>query len=140
GLIFAENQLDRSVLSLRLSHQKLITFSRLDAYSDLFSASSVADRGRSVPPRRLWTMSRRGFARVVVAVVILLVLVTLGLGFFLTTWNGDDEHPDKSKPAAQDGFQEEGPKAGITFRMSFLPQEQGAKFKANLYDHGCGVA
>lgn len=30
--------------------------------------------------------------------------------------------------------------AGIAFRMAFLPQEQGEKFKINLYDHGCGVA
>ena len=30
--------------------------------------------------------------------------------------------------------------AGIAFRMSFLPGEQGEKFKINLYDHGSGVA
>ena len=24
--------------------------------------------------------------------------------------------------------------------MNFLPNEQGEKFKINLYDHGCGVA
>src|SRR5215470_5104217 len=38
------------------------------------------------------------------------------------------------------GFQERGLQAGITFRMAFLPGEQGQKFKINLYDHGCGVA
>ena len=30
--------------------------------------------------------------------------------------------------------------AGITWRMNFLPEEQGENFKNNLYDHGCGVA
>src|SRR5262249_49829399 len=30
--------------------------------------------------------------------------------------------------------------SGITFRMAFLPEEQGENFKINLYDHGCGVA
>ena len=29
--------------------------------------------------------------------------------------------------------------SGIHFRTSFLPNEQGEKFKINLYDHGCGV-
>lgn len=30
--------------------------------------------------------------------------------------------------------------SGIDFRMSCLPTEKGDTFKANLYDHGCGVA
>jgi hypothetical protein len=38
------------------------------------------------------------------------------------------------------GFREIAREAGITFRMAFLPKEQGEKFKINLYDHGCGVA
>jgi hypothetical protein len=38
------------------------------------------------------------------------------------------------------GFRECATEAGIRFRMAFLPGEQGAKFKVNLYDHGCGVA
>jgi hypothetical protein len=38
------------------------------------------------------------------------------------------------------GFQEMAQAAGINFRMSFLPEEQGENFKINLYDHGCGVA
>jgi hypothetical protein len=33
-----------------------------------------------------------------------------------------------------------GEKAGIGFRMAFLPGEQGENFKINLYDHGCGVS
>src|SRR6202030_2982648 len=38
------------------------------------------------------------------------------------------------------GFREDLAGSGITFRMSFLPNEQGEKFKINLYDHGSGVA
>jgi len=37
-------------------------------------------------------------------------------------------------------FQEIAADSGITFLMKFLPDEQGEKFKVNLYDHGCGVA
>src|SRR5262245_33744886 len=37
-------------------------------------------------------------------------------------------------------FEETAADAGITFRMNFLPGEQGEKFKVNLYDHGCGLA
>jgi hypothetical protein len=37
------------------------------------------------------------------------------------------------------GFREAAQDSGITFRMAFLPNEQGEKFKVNLYDHGCGV-
>jgi hypothetical protein len=38
------------------------------------------------------------------------------------------------------GFLESADKAGLTWRMNFLPDEQGEKFKINLYDHGAGVA
>jgi hypothetical protein len=37
------------------------------------------------------------------------------------------------------GFREVAQESGITFRMVFLEDEQGEKFKINLYDHGCGV-
>jgi hypothetical protein len=37
-------------------------------------------------------------------------------------------------------FRESAEESGITFRMAFLPDEQGLNFKTNLYDHGCGVA
>ncbi len=52
------------------------------------------------------------------------------------------QHRREEKPAGEAlaGFHEEGQAAGITWRMNFLPGEQGAKFKINLYDHGCGVA
>ena len=53
-------------------------------------------------------------------------------------------HLRKSPPAstAPEGamFVESANAVGITFRMNFLPNEQGEKFKINLYDHGCGLA
>ncbi len=48
--------------------------------------------------------------------------------------------PAATGRASRVGFEDVAPEAGITFRMRFLPDEQGAKFKINLYDHGCGVA
>src|SRR5262245_43412553 len=42
-------------------------------------------------------------------------------------------------PSHPPGFEDHTFDAGIDFRMSFLPEEQGEKFKINLYDHGCGV-
>ncbi len=48
--------------------------------------------------------------------------------------NGAGEDP---VPAA---FRECATEAGLTWRMSYLPTEQGEKFKINLYDHGAGVA
>jgi hypothetical protein len=38
------------------------------------------------------------------------------------------------------GFVESADQAGLTWHMNFLPDEQGEKFKINLYDHGAGVA
>src|SRR5205807_2533816 len=49
-----------------------------------------------------------------------------------------DDQPDNDQSTAN--FREEAKKAGIDFHMKFLPDEQGEKFKINLYDHGCGVA
>src|SRR5262249_18312160 len=37
------------------------------------------------------------------------------------------------------GFRNVARESGLTFRMAFLPEEQGENFKINLYDHGCGV-
>src|SRR5437870_13608310 len=87
-------------------------------------------------------MSRRAFGRVAVPVAVLATLAVLGVSYFLVPRNSQDE-PDEPEHAVQPsspGFREEAEKAGITFRMSFLPAEQGANFKINLYDHGCGVA
>src|SRR5206468_1072617 len=85
-------------------------------------------------------MSRRALARVAVPAAILTSLFALGWACFLVAWNKQEERADEPARPDRPGFREEALKAGITFRMSFLPAEQGANFKINLYDHGCGVA
>lgn len=45
-----------------------------------------------------------------------------------------------SPPAQAPNFLESADAAGLNFQMKFLPGEQGAKFKTNLYDHGSGLA
>src|SRR5205814_970812 len=51
-----------------------------------------------------------------------------------------DDGPGTPPGADTAGFREGAREAGLTFRMAFLPGEQGQNFKVNLYDHGCGVA
>src|SRR5262245_7306973 len=46
--------------------------------------------------------------------------------------------PGEGSPAGP--FRECATDAGLTWQMSFLPNEQGERFKINLYDHGSGVA
>jgi hypothetical protein len=69
------------------------------------------------------------------------VLAALALGGAIYLYagrpGGAPEGPKRNHPP---GFREMAAEAGITFRMCFLPNEQGANFKINLYDHGCGVA
>ncbi len=51
--------------------------------------------------------------------------------------DGGNSDVTVANPGGQ--FEDRAVEAGITFRMNFLPNEQGEKFKINLYDHGCGV-
>jgi len=73
-----------------------------------------------------------------------LVFGLVALGSLVLAWvflhSGRD--PDNSRSAgSKGGFEEAARRAGLhSFRMAFLPDEQGEKFKTNLYDHGCGVA
>jgi hypothetical protein len=68
------------------------------------------------------------------------VLLVVGLVAFV--WTNYAGRPEDQTPEAarEPGFRESAREAGILFRMAFLPDEQGEKFKINLYDHGCGVA
>src|SRR6266496_1095155 len=84
-------------------------------------------------------MSQRAVARVAVPAAILLVLVALGLAYFFIPRPGQDDPGDRTDND-EPNFREEAEKAGITFKMLFLPGEQGVNFKINLYDHGSGVA
>ncbi|HMH86240.1 MAG TPA: VCBS repeat-containing protein, partial [Gemmatimonadaceae bacterium] len=50
-------------------------------------------------------------------------------------------HGNKRGASQGEGFQERAQQAGIAFRMSNLPNEQGEqRFRINLYDHGAGLA
>lgn len=76
--------------------------------------------------------------------------LVLGAGAFLlfrspgnsppTPTSEPEATPVKQPGDGQSGFREAARASGINFRMAFLPGEQGANFKVNLYDHGCGVA
>src|SRR5947207_2925777 len=75
-------------------------------------------------------------AKVLIITVLLLLIATTAavVGIAIKRRKADTTESETK------GFQEMAAKAGIDFHMSFLPSEQGANFKINLYDHGCGVA
>jgi hypothetical protein len=52
-------------------------------------------------------------------------------------WVALGGRPGLGTPSA---FRERAEEAGLTWRMQFLPNEQGQTFKINLYDHGSGLA
>jgi hypothetical protein len=69
----------------------------------------------------------------------LALVLVLGTGGFVWLRN----RPSAGAPPAGQRltwFRDAAQESGITFRMAFMPAEQGEKFKINLYDHGCGVA
>src|SRR5215831_16133508 len=71
-------------------------------------------------------------------------LMFAGVGLLLSfaCTRGQQSNEPNSDTATEQvcGFRECAAEVGIHFHMDFLPGEQGAKFKVNLYDHGCGVA
>jgi hypothetical protein len=67
------------------------------------------------------------------------VLILSGAAYFFLRERGDWD-ADESAAGAGRNFVERARASGLTFRMSFLPTEQGEVFKVNLYDHGSGVA
>jgi hypothetical protein len=67
------------------------------------------------------------------------VVLLLAAGGAYLAWKGRPHEGDPG-PAAGRPFEDRCEEAGIHFRMNFLANEQGEKFKINLYDHGAGVA
>src|SRR6266542_3951711 len=85
--------------------------------------------------------SRRPAVRIAAEVAALTALLALGLAVFLILHNRQEpQEPGTRDRRGMPGFDEDAEGAGITFRMMFLPSEQGEDFRVNLYDHGCGLA
>jgi enediyne biosynthesis protein E4 len=82
--------------------------------------------------------SRSATRGALVAACCVAVAVLAGVWFFVRGRPAGDDPPgvDPGSPL----FREQAAEAGLTWRMQFLPGEQGQAFKINLYDHGCGVA
>src|SRR6516162_11778052 len=82
------------------------------------------------------------------ALFVAAVALILGVGVFLflhyregnSAGPSPDAAPINATGNSPTNFREAARASGITFRMAFLPGEQGENFKINLYDHGCGVA
>src|SRR5206468_13126618 len=119
----------------RPSHLLLITLSDLLPYIGLF----LPMLGAGAPFRGGGCMStsRRPVLRIAAAVASLAVLVAVLL---ILRNREEPEGPGTRDRRGMPGFHEEAQEAGISFRMTVLPAEQGEDFRANLYDHGCGVA
>lgn len=92
-------------------------------------------------------MSRGRFSRVALGLIVLAAVIGVGAllyprdpgGPSSARPNQESNPTTKKAKTAPVGFRS-APEKGIAFRMDFLPNEQGEKFKINLYDHGCGVA
>jgi hypothetical protein len=69
---------------------------------------------------------------------ILLGLVVVSIAG-LVGWVRFSNHAS-APPSVSKRFRECASEVGLSWRMSFLPNEQGETFKINLYDHGSGVA
>src|SRR5260221_13159194 len=75
--------------------------------------------------------------RFVLGLVLVALVVAAGGGAYLAWQATRSSGPiDPHTP----GFREGLAGSGIKYRISFLPSEQGEKFKINLYDHGSGLA
>jgi hypothetical protein len=77
-------------------------------------------------PGKITPVAALGIVVIIAAVVLVLVL--------------KKREGAPSTVGAAHGFREAALESGINWQMRFLPDEQGEKFKINLYDHGTGVA
>jgi hypothetical protein len=68
-----------------------------------------------------------------------LIGVALVAALTAAGWYAFRNHVDNGADTAG-LMRESAVEAGLEFRMTFLPNEQGENFKINLYDHGCGLA
>src|SRR5262249_47199664 len=71
------------------------------------------------------------------------IVLIAGAFFFMSGGryhHGADARTSMENAEHVSGFRDVAEESGLTFKMAFLPKEQGERFKVNLYDHGCGVA
>src|SRR5262245_18562818 len=76
-------------------------------------------------------------AGVFLAVVCAAAVLAVGVFGWFSHWSQHRSGPPASESLL---FRECAAEVGLTWRMRFVPNEQGETFKINLYDHGCGVA
>jgi hypothetical protein len=72
--------------------------------------------------------------------VLFVVICAAAAGLIFVVLQNPDQEKSPVVAAGETGFRDVAAAAGLDFQMGFLPGEQGATFKINLYDHGCGVA
>ena len=72
--------------------------------------------------------------------ILVLVAAAAFLWYLVANRGAEDDMQGNRERTRKPGFKDIATEAGITFKMAFLPKEQGYNFKTNLYDHGCGVA
>ena len=76
-------------------------------------------------------------ATILTCTLLSALLLALALGWFYVRRGQSDDSPEPFRSLP--GFRDVAAESGIDFHMNFLPDEQGEKFKINLYDHGSGV-
>lgn len=85
-------------------------------------------------------MQGNGFWRWGLVIGALIALLVAAVTFYNRRPPAGTEAPPSPTAERPPGFRERALQSGLTFHMRFLPNEQGLKFKINLYDHGCGLA
>src|SRR3954463_3538985 len=97
-------------------------------------AGIVAGLPRSAPNPNFRTMAdndKRGIAAGPLVLVAAVIIALAFVGYVIIGGRG------RRRGA---GFEERAQQAGLAFQMHNLPNEQGARFRINLYDHGSGLA
>jgi hypothetical protein len=105
---------------------------------DCRDSDLLARRAGDRPTVRAMPRPRRGFLALLVAAPALCACDGPD-GSSRASASTGGSGPTAAAPA-RGGFVEVARKAGLVFKMSYLPAEQGEHFKINLYDHGTGVA
>jgi hypothetical protein len=125
-----------------MSFNLALMYHNNSAWDGAFARSAVVQPAEEGPMAKLFRGGAAAFG--VVALGVLVAALTFpsirhwfGIGSAAPP-RGELTDEQTAEPRA--GFRERAREAGITFRMHFLPAEQGEDFKINLYDHGCGLA